>query len=244
MVRPARTETPKSAIQGNSWFERAIGPSAAVVAPASVATSLPVSSCPNPERPTGPPEQHPGVYIEISFQRRIRRASEERRSQRAQTGTARGRPGTRIIREPPSLQKTHGGEERAWVDALTRERRAPCPLLPALPLARAARSTGGSRDLAGLGASSTSIHSTSTTSEGLRELCEGIDEGGLSWGGLMGCSLFLLTHRHFFLKRMRAARPRPPMRSTFESMEPAAPTVPARTPAGRLEVGPVYTGGY
>src|SRR3989304_1377181 len=107
-------------------------------------------------------------------------------------GTARGRPGTRIIREPPSLQKTHGGEERTWVDAFSRERRAPCPLLPALPLARAARSTGGSGDLGGR-APSTSIHSTSTTSEGLRELGEGIDEGGLSWGGLIGRFLFLLT---------------------------------------------------
>src|SRR3972149_9554257 len=100
-------------------------------------------------------------------------------------GTARGRPGTRIIREPTSLQKTHGGEERTWVDAFSRERRAPCPLLPALPLARAARSTGGSGDLGG-GTPSTSIHSTSTTSEGLREFGEGIDEGGLSRGGLIG----------------------------------------------------------
>src|SRR3972149_3208856 len=105
-------------------------------------------------------------------------------------GTARGRPGTRIIREPTSLQKTHGGEERTWVDAFSRERRAPCPLLPALPLARAARSTGGSGDLGGR-APSRSSPSTSTSPEGRGEPVEGIDEGGLSWGGLIGRFLFL-----------------------------------------------------
>jgi len=162
-----------------------MGPTAAVVAPASVATSLPVSSWPKRESAAGPEEQQ-GVYMRLSFQRRIRRASEERRSQRGQTGTARGRPGTRIIRVSAPLQKTHGGEERARVGALTRERRAPCPLLPALPLTRAARSTGGSGDLGAGLAPSTSVHSTSTTSEGLREFGEGIDEGGLSRGGLIG----------------------------------------------------------
>src|SRR3990172_2991307 len=85
-----------------------MGPTAAVVAPASVATSLPVSSWPKRESAAGPEEQQ-GVYMRLSFQRRIRRASEERRSQRGQTGTARGRPGTRIIRVSAPLQKTHGG---------------------------------------------------------------------------------------------------------------------------------------
>ena len=51
---------------------------------------------------------------------------------------------------------------------------------------------GGAGDLGG-GPPPTSIHSTSTTSEGLREFGEGIDEGGLSWGGLIGRFLFLLT---------------------------------------------------
>jgi hypothetical protein len=38
---------------------------------------------------------------------------------------------------------------------------------------------------------------------------------------------------YFFLKRKRAARPRPPRRRTFESIEPAAATLPCRgTPTG------------